>query len=127
MTNGLSYHYQLDKGEGWSKGKVVAAAAEELDVVVAVGGGQVDFGGGVGRDNDVPLDAFADTAPVTLDDAADGAVGAVDAVQPFDKGGAELYLAVAGLEGADAGEVFVFPKEEVAEEHDVVSAVHRGQ
>ena len=106
---------------------MVAAAAEDLFFGMAVGGGQVDFGGSVGRDDDVPLDTFASAAPVALDGAADGAVGAVDAVQALDEGGAELYLAVSGLEGADAGEVFVFPKEEVAEEHDVVGAVHRGQ
>lgn len=41
---------------------------------------QVDFGGGVGRDDDGPLDAIACTAPVAFDGAADGAVGAVDAV-----------------------------------------------
>ncbi len=36
--------YQLDKGEGWSEGKVVVVAAEDLFFGVAVGGGQVDFG-----------------------------------------------------------------------------------
>ena len=55
----------------------MAAAAEEFDVVVAVGGGQVDFGGSVGRDDDGPFDAIAGTAPVALDGAADGAVGCV--------------------------------------------------
>lgn len=110
----------------FSEGKVVAATAEGFDVIVAVGGGQVDFGGGVGRDDDSPLDAFAGTVPVALDGAADRAVGAVDTVEAFDESGAELYLAVARLEGADAGEVFVFPDEQVAEQHHVVGAVHRG-
>ena len=104
----------------------MAAAAEGFDVIVAIGGGQVDFGGSVGRDDDSPLDTLSGTPPVALDGAADGAVGAVDAVEAFDEGGAEQYLAVAGLEGLDAGEVFVFPDKQVAEEHHVVGAVHRG-
>lgn len=111
----------------------VASAADGLDVIGAVGGGQVDFGSGVWRHDDGPLDALAGPAPVALYGAADGAVGAVDAVQAFDKGGAELYLAVSGGEitvspdtGSDAAEVFVLPEEEVAEQHDVVGAVHRG-
>lgn len=111
----------------FSEGKVVAAAAEGLFLGVAVGGGQVDFGGGVGRDDDGPFDALAGTAPVALDGAADGALGAIDAVEAFDEGGAELYLTVARLEGADSGNVFIFPDEQVAEEHNVVDAVHRGQ
>lgn len=71
---------------------------------------QVDFGGGVGRDDDGPLDALADTTPVALYGAADGAVVAVDAVEAFDEGRVELNLTVAGLERLDAGKVFVFPK-----------------
>ena len=116
----------IDKGRWLSECKVVVAAAEGLDVVIAIGGRQVDFGGGVGRDDNGPLDALAGTAPVALDGATDGAVGAIDAVQAFDEGGAELYLTVAGLEGADASEVFVFPDEQVAEQHHVVGTVHRG-
>lgn len=104
----------------------VASTADGLDVIGAVGGGQVDFGGGVWRHDDGPLDALAGSAPVALDGAADGAVGAVDAVQAFNEGGAQFYRGVSGLKGADAVEVFVLPEEEVAEEHDVVGAVHAG-
>ena len=85
------------------------AAAEDLFLGVAVGGGQVDFGGGVGWDDDVPLEEVAVALPVALDGAADGAVGAVDAVQSVGHRGAQFYRGVSSFEGADAYKVFVLP------------------
>lgn len=89
--------------------EVVVSAAEGQFLGVAVCGGQVDFGGGVGRDDDGPLDTLASMVPVALDGATDGAVGAVDAVESVGHRGAQFYRGVSGFERADACKVFVLP------------------
>ena len=62
----------------------MAAAAEGLLFGVAVGGGEVDFGSGVGGDENVPFEAVAFAFPLAFDEAADGSVGAVHMVETFD-------------------------------------------
>ena len=89
------------------------AAAEGL-FLVSFSGGEIDFGGSVGGDEDVPFKAVPFAAPVALDEAADGSVGAVHMVEAFDGIGFQHYLAVAGGKGSDAAEVFVVPDDEVA-------------
>lgn len=108
-----------------SAAEVVAATAEGA-LLIAAGGGQVDCGGGVGRDDDVPGETVATALPMALDGAADGLVGAAEVVEPLDGMGFQLDAAVAILQGADAGQIFVVPRDEVAEEHDVVAGVHGG-
>ncbi len=99
---------------------MVAAAAESLRLV-AVGGGEVDFGSGVGGDKDVPFEAVAFAFPLAFDEAADGTVGAVHMVEAFDGRGYQHDFAVAGSQRSYSTEVFVVPDDEVAEEHDMVA------
>ena len=98
----------------------MAAAAEGLGLV-AVGGGEVDFGSGVGGDEDIPFEAVAFAFPLAFDEAADGTVGAVHMVETFDGIGFQHNLAVAGGQGSYSTEVFVVPDDEVSEEHDMVA------
>ena len=63
--------------------------------------------------------------PVALDATADGVVCAVHEVETIDRVGLQLNLFIAWLQGAYSAKVFVFPEDEVAEEHHVVAGVHR--
>ena len=103
-------------------GQRVPAAAEFADFVVA---GKPDFRLGVGGDEDFPDHLVATAAPVALNTAGNGLVGAAHGVETVDEGGLDQDFAVSGLQGADAAEVFILPEDEVAEEHDVVAGVHR--
>ena len=73
----------------------------------------------------MPFEMVARAAPVAFDAAADRVVGAVYKVQTLDGIWLQLNLFVARFEGSDAAEVFVFPEDEVAEEHHMVGGVHR--
>ena len=84
------------------------AAAEGLRLV-AVGGGEVDFGSGVGGDENVPFEAVAFAFPLAFDEAADGSVGAVHMVEAFDGIGLQHNLAVAGSQRPYTAEVFIVP------------------
>ena len=98
----------------------MAAAAEGL-LLVAVGGGEVDFGSCVGGDEDVPFEVVSFTVPLAFDEAADGSVGAVHMVEAFDGIGLQHDFAVAGSHRSYSTEIFVVPDDEVAEKHDVVA------
>jgi len=106
---------------------VVASAAEDDFVGVAglpPAGGEVDFGGGVGGDENVPLKAVPPAGPSTFDAAGYRLIVAVDVVESFDGVGAEFYSGITRSKGPDAAEIFVFPDEQVAEEHHMVARIH---
>ena len=114
------------------------AAAGEADSVGAggfaaafrdgcrVGTGDAERGAAVGRDDDLPLEASLLLAPVADNPAAGRAERCLDTVESLDRAGLHQDVAEGcrSRSVADAGQTFVVPDYQVAQQHDVVTRVH---
>ena len=92
------------------------------------GGGEHDFGGGVGWNGHCPFEGVAVFAPLAAYGAVWGAVCGFNAAQSFGEDRFHQYFLESDSVGVifDAGKVFVHPYEHVAEEHHVVARVRGG-
>ena len=73
----------------------------------------------------VPVEASVLLLPTTYNLAVDGVVTGIDIVNLVDREvGCHLDMSEAQIADADAGNVFIKPRQQVAQQHDVVAAVH---